>query len=351
MKQIKIIFIAVVCLFAVIAQAKEKDMVLIVKNDKKQSVDVLVDGRLFTSYLYSDTIPALKKPVLYPIISAGGAVVTRGYPLAPKQGERVDHPHHIGAWFNYGNVNGLDFWNNSNAIPAGRADSMGTILHEKITKTESGMGKGLLSVQAKWVDSKNKALLNEETEFIFRAAPGKRIIDRTTRLTAVNGNVSLKDNKEGVIGMRVARELELPSQKPVELSDSHGNITKVPALDNTGVTGNYLNSQGVTGADVWGKRGRWTALSGIINGKDVTVVIFDRPGNPGFPTYWHARDYGLFAANPLGQGVFSNGAETLNFSIEAGKTAVFTYRIMIYDGKADKKMIEKEYQSFIHKKK
>ena len=86
-----------------------------------QRVDVLVDGELFTSYVYSDTLPVLKKPVLYPLRTASGATVTRGYPLDARPGERVDHPHHIGLWFNYGDVEGLDFWNNSDVVPAERA--------------------------------------------------------------------------------------------------------------------------------------------------------------------------------------------------------------------------------------
>jgi len=145
----------------------------------------------------------------------------------------------------------------------------------------------------------------------------------------------------------MARELELPSDKPVELSDAHGNITKVPVMDNKGVTGNYFNSNGVLGADVWGKRAKWTALSGTIKGKDVTVVIFDYPKNIGYPTYWHARDYGLFAANPLGQSIFSDGKETLNYKLEADKSVTFKYCILIFDGKASIEQIEGEYSNFV----
>ena len=87
----------------------------VVANEAEQRVDVLVDGQLFTAYLFPSTI---EKPVLYPIRSATGQTITRGFPLDPMPGERVDHPHHVGLWFNYGDVNGLDFWNNSDDIPA-----------------------------------------------------------------------------------------------------------------------------------------------------------------------------------------------------------------------------------------
>ena len=85
-------------------------------NEAAKRVDVTIDGKPFTSYIWPST---LKKPVLYPLRTAKGTLVTRGFPLDPRQGERVDHPHHVGMWLNHGDVNGLDFWNNSDAIPAG----------------------------------------------------------------------------------------------------------------------------------------------------------------------------------------------------------------------------------------
>ena len=75
-------------------------------NEGARRVDITVDGKPFTSYIWPDTV---KKPVLYPLRTSTGTMVTRGFPLDPRPGERVDHPHHIGLWFNYGNVNGVDF--------------------------------------------------------------------------------------------------------------------------------------------------------------------------------------------------------------------------------------------------
>jgi hypothetical protein len=347
MNRMKKLFLLALIIASCNCFAQLNNKVQLIKNDAECEVDVLVDGKLFTSYLYTDKLPVLRKPVLYPIVAASGVTITRGFPLQPKSGERIDHPHHIGSWFNYGDVDGLDFWNNSDAIPAARAKEMGTIKHLKILNTKNGNGKGELSVSTKWMNSKDETLVNEKTHFTFFAKKGVRIIDRATTLSAKGKTVSFKDNKEGLIGMRVARELELPSKQPVVLSDSHGNKTEVPVMDNSNVTGNYLSSEGLTGADVWGKRARWVALSGTIKGSDVTIVIYDNPKNVGYPTYWHARDYGLFAANPLGQSIFSEGKETLNYKLAAGKSVTFKYRILILDSKADKEAIEKEYKNFV----
>ena len=114
-------------------QMINESSVTLVRNDGEKKVAVLVDGKLFTAYLYPETIA---KPVLYPIKSARGNDLTRGFPLEPRAGERVDHPHHIGIWFNYGDVNGLDFWNNSDAIPEDKKSGYGSIVHTEILSTK-----------------------------------------------------------------------------------------------------------------------------------------------------------------------------------------------------------------------
>lgn len=226
---------------------------------------------------------------------------------------------------------------------------MGTIRNDKIVSLNEAGNEAELTVEANWLKPDGNVLLKEETQFAFYAEDDKRIIDRTTTLKALGEPVVFNDTKEGMFAIRVARELEHPSDKPVTLSDDHGNKTDVPVLDNTGVTGHYLSSEGIEGDDVWGTRAKWVALYGTINSKDVTVVIMDRPDNMGYPTYWHARGYGLFAANPLGQKVFSDGREAMNLILEPGKAVTFEYRIAIYNGKVDSLRLEKDWNIFASK--
>lgn len=321
--------------------------VQLVQNDAEKRVDVLVGGQLFTSYLYTDTLPVLKKPVLYPILTANGKAITRGFPFEQKAGERTDHPHHIGLWFNYGDVNGFDFWNNSDAITGDRVAKMGTIRHMAINTVESGEGEGVLEVSSDWINPSGEVMLQEDTRYVFHAYEGgKRAIDRITTLTASDKPVSLKDNKEGVLGLRVTRALEHAATKPEIFTDASGKPTEVAVLNNEGVTGHYLSSEGIEGEDVWGTRGRWMQLSGVIEGDSVSVVILDNPENPGFPTYWHARGYGLFAANPLGQKDLSGGKEELNFGLEAGESTTFKHRIILYPGSVTTADIEADYAAF-----
>jgi len=316
----------------------------LVRNDAEKKVDVMIDGELFTSYIYPNTI---KKPVLYPLITSKGTKITRGFPLEPTPGERVDHPHHVGLWFNYGDVNGLDFWNNSDSIKAEKRDGYGTIVHKEITKVESGDGKAVLSVIMEWNTPSGETILEEHTTFVFQANGNERSIDRLTTLKAKDKKVSFKDNKEGVLAIRVTRALEHPSEKPEIFTDANGIATKVKTLNNEGVNGLYYNSEGDEGGDCWGKRAKWVNLTSTIGDEDISLVIMDHPSNVGYPTYWHARTYGLFSANPLGQKVFSNGKDVLNFELGPNESTTWNHRILIVSGsKLNKEILDNKFKEF-----
>jgi hypothetical protein len=314
-------------------------------NEAARRVDVTIAGRPFTSYIWPDTV---KKPVLYPIRDAKGTLVTRGWPLDPRQGERVDHPHHVGLWLNYENVNGVDFWNNSDAIKPEDAPKMGTIVHRRIVSAKSGE-VGELVTESDWVLHDGTTLLHERTEFGFGGDATSRTIDRTTTLTALDRRVTFADAKDGMLGLRVARQLELPSTKAEVFTDLSGRKTDVAKLDNTGITGNYMTSEGKQGNDAWGTRGRWCTLTGQIGADTIAIAMLDHPSNPGYPTYWHARDYGLFAANPLGQQVFSKGTETLGLALAPKQSVTFRYRILIVDGGLTPERTDREQKAFAAK--
>jgi Methane oxygenase PmoA len=320
------------------------ERIRVILNDEQRRVDIVVDGQPFTAYIWPEK---LAKQVLYPLHTAKGTVVTRGFPLEPRSGERVDHPHHVGLWFNYGNVNGFDFWNNSEAIKPEDAPKMGNIRQRAITLAKSGHDQGELEVDADWITGKQQVILREHTRFVFRGGPDFRSIDRITTLHALGERVVFNDDKEGVLGIRVTRELEAPSDKPEVFTDASGRPTTLAKLDNTGVNGVYLTSEGKKGEGAWGTRARWCNLSGRIGNEPVTITIFDHPADPGFPTYWHARGYGLFAANPLGQKIFSNGKQELNLSLASSESVTFRYRILISSEILTREKSESAYQDFV----
>ena len=335
---------AVLLLLPLIAAlAADNQRIQIVPDEAGRRVDVIIDGRPFTSYIYATN---LKKPSLFPIRSAKGSLVTRGYPLEPRKGERADHPHHIGLWMNHGDVNGLDFWNNSDTVSAAQAPKMGTIVHRRVVDAKGGADRGELVVESEWLTPDGKPLLREQTRFVFRGTADSRVIDRIATLTALGERVVFRDNKEGFIGIRVARGLEQPGTKPEVFTDASGKPNAQRTLDNAGVTGEYVSSEGLKGDAVWGTRGRWTLLTGTAESEPVTLAILDHPSNPGFPTYWHARGYGLFAANPLGEKVFTEGKKELNLTLEPGQSTTFRYRLLILGGAAKPEAVEREYQAF-----
>lgn len=335
-----IIFLAV--------SAAQTARIQVVSKESARRVDVLIDGKPFTSYIWPTT---LKKATLYPLRSARGTVVTRGYPLEPKKGERVDHPHHVGLWLNHGDVNGLDFWNNSDEIKPEQAPKMGTIVHRRIVEARGGKDSGDLVVETEWLKPDGTALLKEHTQFVFRGDAASRTIDRSTTLTALGERVVFKDNKEAFYGMRVARGLELPYNKAERLIDESGKPSAKPIMDNTGVSGQYTSSEGLQGDAVWGQRAHWMMLTGTVDKEPVTIAMLDTPANPNFPAFWHARGYGLFAVNPLGEKVLPGGGKRdFDLTLEPGKSVTFKYRVVILDGTAKPADIEKAYQAFAGQK-
>lgn len=320
--------------------------VSLVNDAAKQQVDVLVDGQPFTSYVYWSN---QKKPLLSPLRTAQGTIFTRGFPLEKIAGERTDHPHHISSWFNYGDVNGTDFWNSPpEGFSRDSKTPYGAIKHKGIKSSTDGKGAAVLEVTSDWIMADGSKVLQQDEKLVFRADKDLRIIDRIVTLTAQGKDAVFHDSKEGVIAIRVTRALEEPSTKAEIFTDAAGKPTPVAKLDNTGVNGVYLSSEGKVGEkEAWSTRAKWMTLSGNVRGEDVCVGIFDHPKNVTFPTYWHNRGYGLFAANPFGAKEFTKGQKTLNFTIPAGKSETFRFRIMIHTGKLTKEQTEEQYQRFL----
>lgn len=324
----RFISLLAVC-FMLNASAQKNQPVKFIRSATANKIDVLVGGKLFTSFLFPDS---LEKPVLYPVNTASGTTVTRGFPLNPQPGDPTDHPHHIGIWFNFENVNGLDFWNNSYAIPVTRKHLYGWIKTDKITQATNG-ATGILSYHANWINVRNKILAQETTTLQFSGTAKQRIVDRITTITA-DTVLLFTDAKDGLLAIRVAHALQIPTDKDQKFTDDKGNVTIVKGGTDKIPNGNYISSEGKMGDSVWSTRAAWCKMFGKVNNDSVSVIIIDHPKNPNYPTYWHARGYGLFSANPLGEKIFTNGAKTKNLQLQKGESVTFRYRIIIDNSKA-----------------
>lgn len=328
-------------------QAQSINKVTISKVTDEKKIDVLINGKFFTSFLYNDSI---EKPVLYPIATVEGTMITRGFPFNTKPNDPTDHPHHLGLWFNFENVNGLDFWNNSYAIASNKKSAYGWIKTDKILSTQSGE-KGMLSYHANWNNQQNEILLEENTLFEFSEVGHKRVIDRMTTLTA-KIPVTFKDAKDGLLGLRLSHELQIPTDKDQKFTDDKGNITIVKGGTDKEANGNYITSEGKMGDSAWSTRAAWCKVFGKMNNDSVSVVIIDHPKNTNYPTFWHARGYGLFAANPLGENIFTNGKSAKNLTLKVGESVTFRYRVVIDEGKnsISEKQINKFRDDFVKTK-
>ncbi|MDI1249350.1 MAG: PmoA family protein [Lacunisphaera sp.] len=281
-------------------------------------VRVEVDGTLFTEYVFGD---GASRPYCYPILLADGTGLTRDYPMKKTPGEDRDHPHHRALMFAHGDANKIDFWNEGKAgppLPKGRTEhfSLGVLGHGD---------EGQFQTRNRWLAPDGRVIATDLTTLTFRdAGGGNRTLDYGITIYALPGEpLVLGDTKEGTMAIRVAQWLTPPHR----LSGK-----EIPG------TGRIVNAAGDRDAAAWGKRAAWCAYSGEHGGKTYGVAIFDHPQNLRHPTWWMARDYGLFAANPFGQHDFESTKEKPlppglgNHTIPAGGSLTLRYRFFFHEG-------------------
>ncbi len=282
-------------------------------------ITIQIDGKPFTEFHYGTDVG---KPYLAPLRAASGTIVTRRYPMENIAGESRDHLHHRGLWFTYDDVNGIKLWEND---PSYAKPNIGHILARGAQWSEHGKD-GTLTLDLDWKDQPGKVLLVEHRTMTFYSHPTLRIMDFDITLTAPE-KVVFGDTKEGAFAIRLADAL----------TEMHGG-------------GRMTNAEGKTGmAEIWGHRSKWVDYSGAIDGEKLGVAIFDSPTNPRFPTYWHARDYGLFALNPFGRQAFDKTAPESHWELAAGKSLHFRWRVVIHPGDTASAHIAELYEEFAQK--
>jgi len=281
-------------------------------------VRVELDGQRFTEYHFKD----VSRPFLYPLLGPGGVPLTRRWPMEEFPGEEHDHPHHRSFWYSHGDVNGQDLW--SEVAGAGRT------VHQQFLTQSSGADKGVLSTRNEWRAKDGRVLGHDERTYTFYAAKGnQRIIDFAVKIFATDQELVLGDTKEGTLALRVAESMRVTQPK------------------NQPGAGRLVNSRGQVNGDVWGQRAEWADYSGPVDGTTYGIAIMDHPSNPRHPTWWHARDYGLFAANPFGLHDFEKQPKGAgDFKVPAGGSVTFRYRVVLHLGNAETAQMAAQYEDF-----
>jgi hypothetical protein len=279
---------------------------------------VEINGQLFTEYFYKD----VPRPYCYPLIGPGDVAMTRNWPMKDTPGEEHDHPHHRSLWFAHGAINGHDFWSEEKGF--------GKTVHEDFLEVESGKKAGVIRERNKWVAADGTVVCTDERTLRF-CNPGRaseRLMDFEITLKASNGELTFGDTKEGTMAVRLAETMRLK-----------GKAGK----------GHIVNSAGVCDGQTWGKRAEWCDYYGPVEGRTVGIAIFDHPKNPRHPTWWHVRDYGLFAANPFGQHDFERLPDKTagNLVVPAGKSVTFRYRFYLHEGDDQQAKVAERYQQYV----
>jgi hypothetical protein len=281
---------------------------------------ILLDSKPFATFYYSKE---WAKPFLHGLRAPSGTVVTRAFPVEKVPGENTEHPWQRGLWFAHGDIAGVDFWRErgwnltqvqSYPLP------LGITLVKGLPRTRAAGTIATLTADIDLVTAgDNKPIGGMLQEFTMQAEAAANIVDARVVVSADRGMpLKFGDTEEGWLGFRFRDEF----------------------MQARGAT--LTNSDGlVTTERIWGKRARWVDYSTTIGDEKLGVAIMDHPRNPKYPSYWHARGYGLCAANPFGESDFlKDKSRDGSLTVPAGSKVEFRYRIVIHEGDLKSARIE-----------
>ncbi len=287
------------CLLAATSWAADGTVKLEQKGDQ---VQVTIDGAPFTTY---HTGEQYVKPFFHPVLSEGGAVVTRELEN-PK-----DHPHHKGIWCSIDEVNGIKFW-----------AEQGTIRNAKVELVEPTGNPARMRVVNNWLGADGKPILEETVNIAIHA---NRLLSYDMTFKAAEaGEVVFEDTKEGMFGIRVANSIR----------ESEG--------------GEVINDQGTKGTkENWGQHSAWIDYTGPVDEKIHGAALFDHPENPRKSRY-HVRNYGLFTISPFGEKSYTSGkSEAQPLHLKPGETFRLRYAIYIHPGDTEQAKVGEVYKNWV----
>lgn len=254
-----------------------------------EKLDILFNGKIFSSYQY---LADLKKPFFGPVYTKTGNTFTR-----PDLNHK-EHPHQRSVFIGVGDVNGVDLWN--------EPDNSGYLL--KGTPENIICGDAFASFEANniWVDKDGKKLVDENRKTtVYNQSENCRYVDIEVTFKATYGDVTFGNTKEaGPLGVRVNEAIDV----------DHGGYMR--------------NSYGATGEkECWSKSAQWCIYGGKLDGEDCAIAVFDNENNERYPTCWHIRNYGLFAANNL---YFRGG-----LTIKENEGLTYRFRICFFNNNGE----------------
>jgi ketosteroid isomerase-like protein len=290
-------------------------------------VRVEIGGQLFTEYFFKGA----SRPYCYPVLASDGTSLVRDFPMKATPGEDTDHKHHRALMFAHSDANKVDFWNEGTS---GTKFPKGSTVHDGFAETKSG-AVGVIRARNRWVAPDGKLIATDETTLRFRGTGDARMLDYEVTIRALPGEpLVLGDNKDGTMAIRIAQWMNAPRKvKGVEVGQ-----------------GTIVTAKGDRNSAAWGTRADWCDYHATRQGKVYGIAIFDHPQNLRHPTWWMAREYGLFAANPFGQRDFEVAAKHPpgkgDYTIPAGGSLTLRYRFYFHFGDEKAAKVAERYADY-----
>jgi hypothetical protein len=292
-----------------------------VKKTEK-GVEVTLDGQPFTTYIFDSGF----KPILWPVIGPTGKEMTRAWPLREGDStEKMDHVHQKSFWFDHGNVNGIDFWAETAAVPGAKKSNGRTPQRRRKESHEPAMARqeqhtalvrvdggkiGTIVTRNDWLGPDGAKVVSDVRTLRFGGDAAARWIDFDVVVTAEADEVKFNDTKEGSFGLRIAESMRVDRK----------------------LGGKIITSEGLEDDKAWGKPAKWVDYHGPVQGESLGIAILNHPSSFRYPTHWHVRTYGLFAANPWGLGDFTGGKEHSDYTMKKGESFALRYRVIFHKG-------------------
>jgi hypothetical protein len=254
------------------------------------------------------------KPFLHPLRTPKGQVISRGWPVDPRPGEQEDHAWHRGIFWGHGDISKHDFWREQ-----GRQKTSTLVPKSEPRITSTGC-----AIELDMRIPTGASIGTVQQTYAFRLTE-HLIIDATIAIHADrNQPLIFGDTDDGGFAFRLSDEFR--QDRGAVLLNSHG-------LETT--------------EKIWGKPARWVDYSAVVNGSPCGVAIFDHPSNLRHPTRWHARGYSLCSANPFALRSFTKDkTQDGSYTLEAGKTLQFRYRVLIHEGMGGRAALDKAWTEY-----
>ena len=271
---------------------------------REDRVKVSLGGTPFMTFHHGTGYP---KPFINPILTPGGVNMLREPLPAYSEGE---HPWQRGLTLMQGAINGVDCWGEFDRPGFGR-----TVQDEMAV--EQGPLSLAIASRNTWYEG-DRPLMSDRRQYrLFDTGRDAVVLDVIFTLVASHGPVTIGSTKEGgFLSIRVNPSMNASGDG--RMRNAYG------AGDETGC---------------WSRRAHWMDYCGPVGGETAGFAVFDHPDNPRYPTAWHVRGYGLFAANCW--------MIWDDYHCAADTETTFRWRVVIHSGDTEEADIAERFLDYV----